>query len=311
MEISIIICTYNRAESLRRTLASIAEMVIGGNPGWEVIIVDNNSSDHTKSVAYQFMSGSLPNARYVFEPDQGLSHARNKGIHVAKGKIISFLDDDVIVDGNWLMSVAHGFELYDPMVLGGRVLPLIEGGLPSWFPANHNPLGAFDLGTSIIVSDSAPGGVIGIGANMSFKKQVFERYGLFDPALGRVGTKLVMGEETELCRRIQNNGHNCIYYPDALVHHCVLPERLTKKYLRKWYFYMGQWYAFADEKDWAKGILILGVPRWMYAKMVEDFFAYLMCSLQGKAAAAQDKLSEMYLLFGYMTYIQGKLWRGA
>ena len=180
IKISVIICTYNRAESLKRALNSIIEMSVPEDLSWELIIVDNNSSDNTKEVVEKFKTESGLNVSYVFEKEQGLSNARNRGVKEAKGEIIAFIDDDVIVDRNWLINIHKAFEIYNPVVIGGKVLIHIESPVPKWFSnAVSDPLGGFDRGDNIIVADNQYNGMIGIGANMSFKREIFDKVGFF------------------------------------------------------------------------------------------------------------------------------------
>jgi len=282
-------------------------MKVEGGLCWEVLIVDNNSSDNTRIMVRAMCLGSLGNGRYIFEGKQGLSHARNRGVQEARGEIISFLDDDVVVDKGWLVSVVAGFEQYDPMILGGRVL--IDGNvqLPRWLSARHQgPLGGFDMGPIPIIAGTAGGGGVGIGANMSFNRKVFDQYGLFDLRLGRVGSKLGMGEETDLYRRVKGRGERCVYYPDAVVYQVPLPERLKKSYFRRWYFRMGEWNAFTDQVNggWSEPIRLFGVPRWMYRKAAADLLACAKAVLKGELAEIEARKLDVMMFLGYFMYAQ-------
>ena len=120
--ISVIICTYNRSESLKRTLKSLEEMVVPDSVSWEIVIVDNNSSDDTKGVVEEFTKTSDLNVRYVLERRKGLGCARNTSLKIVSGDIIAFTDDDCIADRHWLASILREFQL-DPSLsgVGGRV----------------------------------------------------------------------------------------------------------------------------------------------------------------------------------------------
>jgi glucosyl-dolichyl phosphate glucuronosyltransferase len=102
MKITVIMCTYNRCHSVARAMGSVAASTLPNSVKWEVIVVDNNSSDQTRQVIEDFCGWHLGRFRYVFEPKQGLSHARNAGIQEAQGNILAFTDDDVTVQPNWL-----------------------------------------------------------------------------------------------------------------------------------------------------------------------------------------------------------------
>ena len=132
MNISVIICTYNRSGSLVRTLESFREVLHPKDAAWELVVVDNNSSDNTREVVDLFIEKSGIPCGYVFENKQGLSYARNNGVAEAKGEILSFTDDDVIVDKNWLQNIEHEFKEKDVACIGGKILPIWEKPQPEW-----------------------------------------------------------------------------------------------------------------------------------------------------------------------------------
>ncbi|MBP2676697.1 MAG: glycosyl transferase family 2, partial [Deltaproteobacteria bacterium] len=105
VEISVVICTRNRAESLNRTLLRFSSIPIPGEISWEIVVVDNGSTDSTRSVIEEFRESSGLDVRYVHEQEPGLSRARNRGLREAKGKMIAFTDDDIIVDANWITEI--------------------------------------------------------------------------------------------------------------------------------------------------------------------------------------------------------------
>jgi len=301
MKISIIICTYNRAESLKRTLNSIMTMSIPDNLLWEIIIVDNNSQDNTREVVDDFRAKSGLNVVYVFEEKRGLSYARNRGIEDAKGEIIAFTDDDVVIDRNWLVNLHKAFEIYNPAVMGGKVLIQGELPVPKWFSnAVSDPLGGFDRGDNIIIADSQYNGLIGIGANMSFKREIFDNIGFFKTDLGRKGNKLGMGEETELYWRIKNRGGKCIYYPFATIYHCIDSKKMSKNYIRRWFFRIGEWNYFLDmllRKD--TNIKIFGIPGRRYKKAFRNLLGLFWYTLRNSQAEAFSREVGIISFLGY------------
>lgn len=301
MEVSVVICTYNRAESLKRTLNSILTMSVPEELLWEIIIVDNNSSDNTKDAAEEFRARSGLNVLYVFEREQGLSHARNRGIREAKGEIIAFTDDDVVVDGNWLVNVHEAFRVHNPAVMGGKVLMQGELAMPKWFSkAVSVPLGGFDVGNNIIIADSEYSGLVGIGANMSFKREIFDTIGFFRTDLGRKGNKLGMGEETELYWGIRNRGEKCMYYPSAIIHHCVDSRKMSKSYIRRWFFRIGEWRCFSDmflRKDTGK--TIVGIPRIKYRTAFRNLLGLLWYTFRNSQADAFVREVSIISFLGY------------
>jgi glycosyltransferase involved in cell wall biosynthesis len=301
MKISVIICTYNRADCLKRTLNSIVAMSVPEDLLWEIIVVDNNSSDDTKDVVEEFRTSSGLNVVYAFEGEQGLSYARNRSIREAKGEIIAFIDDDVVVDGNWLVRVCEVFETHKPAVMGGKVLMQGELAVPKWFSKGvSDPLGGFDRGDGIIIADNHYNGLVGIGANMSFRREVFDAVGLFRTDLGRKGNKLGMGEETELYWRIKNRGEKCIYYPAAFVHHCVDSRKMSKGYIRRWFFRIGGWGYFSDtvlRKD--RGRTFLGIPGGRYKGAIKNLLGLFWYTFRNSQADAFVREVNIISFLGY------------
>jgi len=267
--ISVIICTYNRCNNLRNALASLAHMTVPTDLDWELLVVDNNSSDGTKQVVDSFVRRSGLKARYVLEPAAGLSHARNRGVVETEGEVISFLDDDVVVAPDWLMEILKAFEQYDAMCVGGRVLlQTAPQPMPSWWNPIFDPaVGKFDKGDSVIVYEKNSPALVGIGANMSFRRVVFEKYGLFCTDLGRNGRGLGTGEETNLVYRLRRNNEVTLYYPRAIVYHCVSTDRFSKRYLRRTAWHIGVWRYLEDSETSSSSPTFLGVPRWVFRSL--------------------------------------------
>ena len=133
MKISVVVCTYNRSEYLRRMLMSLREALIPEHLSCEIILVDNHSTDNTKYVFEEIARPHRSNWKYVFEEKEGISHARNRGVREAKGEIIAFTDDDVIVDKYWIQNICKAFEENSDVVcVGGKILPIWEIPKPEW-----------------------------------------------------------------------------------------------------------------------------------------------------------------------------------
>ncbi|MBA4373994.1 MAG: hypothetical protein C0402_14180 [Thermodesulfovibrio sp.] len=231
MKISVIICTYNRAESLKRTLDSVMTLSVPENLLWEIIIVDNNSADRTKEVIEEFRVRSGFNVVYAFEEQKGLSHARNCGIQAAEGEIIAFTDDDVIVDKNWLVSIEKTFEENDIACAGGKILPFWEKSPPPWLKKDlYGYIALLDLGDEY-VRMTMPGLY---GANFAVKSSMFQKYGYFNTTIGRTPTKLYGGEETDFMGLLIRKNEGVYYSPTMVVHHCIPEDRMKKSYFKKW-----------------------------------------------------------------------------
>ena len=235
MDASVIVCTFNRAESLRDTLRALRAQQTAASRRWEVIIVDNNSRDHTREVVGEEQC-EWPSLRYEFEAAQGLSHARNHGIAVAHGEVLLFTDDDVIPEPDWLETTLLGLEKYRADACGGFIAPVWETPPPAWLTERFYGFLAIRSDRSddypITQAGQAP-----FGANMAMKRTVFDRVGLFDTNRGRKGNVLASGEDGELFERILAAGLATVFLGRSRVHHKVESFRLTKRYFRRWRFH--------------------------------------------------------------------------
>lgn len=243
VNISVIVCTYNGASRLK----PVVDSLLGQNydaGGFEILIVDNDSTDKTREVCEGIIRNSpKKHIEYHFEKNRGLSHARNRGIQESKGEIVAFIDDDAVADPTWLLSIHR--VLSDPTIhaVGGKVLPIFDKPRPYWLAGGIDTmLTILDLGDQMVPFQYPYNGPC--GTNMAFRKSVFDRVGYFDPALGRCGNKLLGGEETDLLMRMELNGMTFVYCPDCVVHHHVPQDRLTKPCVRKRALYQGYSIAF-------------------------------------------------------------------
>jgi glucosyl-dolichyl phosphate glucuronosyltransferase len=279
--ISVIICTYNRCQSLAVVLDSIARMDVPPELPWELIVVDNNSKDNTRTVVADFIRASaLANVRYIFEPQPGLSYARNRGIEEARGEIIAFTDDDVTVDKAWLQGVQAAFNQFDCAAIAGRVVPVWPGPKPVWFAesgpfATPKAIVAFEHGDVAhpITRDLC-------GANMAFRRFVFDKYGLFRTDLGRTENILMGGEDIEFVLRIKNAGQVVLYMPSAIVFHPVSEERMQRSYFQDWCF-NGARSQVRLEGFPNNAVFYGGVPRYLFRDLVESALKWIF-SLEPK-----------------------------
>ena len=228
LDVTVIVCTYNRCESLLRTLNSLAGQRIPEGLEFEVIVVDNNSTDSTRQTVQQAQDSlSIPMLKYEFEKAQGLSYARNHGISCASGEIIAFTDDDVSVAEDWIYEIVKGMKEHDCEACGGYIGPVWEKKPPEWLTETfHGFLAVRTAGGAprqVFENEDLP-----FGANMAFRKEVFERVGSFNTGLGRKGSVLSGCEETDLLERIIKSGGAIYYLPEARVYHHIEPYRTTK-----------------------------------------------------------------------------------
>jgi glucosyl-dolichyl phosphate glucuronosyltransferase len=239
MNITVIVCTYNRCNLLAKTLDSIAAQTIPEPLKWEILVVDNNSSDRTRELVESFCVQDPARFRLVSEQEQGLSHARNTGIRNARGTILAFTDDDIYVEPGWLWNLTASLHSGEWAGAGGQIMPVCSGTLPNWLPIDDfRTLGAFagfDLGAAAGPLTRTP-----YGGNMAYRRETFDKYGGFRVDLGRTGTNLQSREETEFANRLLAKGEKLRYEPTAVVRHSVPACRMSKSYVLRWYYCNGR-----------------------------------------------------------------------
>ena len=257
MHLSVILCTYNRCGLLTAALESLAASQVDSSLDWEVLVVDNNSKDHTREVVAQSASKFSGRFRYIFEPVQGKSNALNTGIRESQGDILAFVDDDVVAEPTWLQNLTA--PLRDPAWagVGGRIAPPRNFTPPRWLALE----GPYELGGILALFDKGPDGTelteAPFGTNMAYRRHLFEKYGLFRPDLGPCPGTEIRGEDTEFGRRVLQGGDHLWYEPSAVVHHAVPENRLRKDYFLRFLYDHGRAAIRAKEK----GEPILFIPR--------------------------------------------------
>jgi glucosyl-dolichyl phosphate glucuronosyltransferase len=306
MKYSIVIATYNRASDLRDTLASLAGLRADGP--WEVIVVDNNSPDDTRSVVEQATAGFPVELTYIFERKQGRSPALNAGIRAARGAIVVTTDDDVRVPADWLTRAAAGLERMACDYVGGRVLPLWGGPKPPWIPNRGGKQWAV-----IALLDYGPepiefGSRVPLGVNMAFRREAFDRAGLFDPHTGRRAGTLLGQEVREWCIRARRAGLRGFYVPEMTLEHIIPADRLNKSYFRRWFYWRGISRAMLYERagldmeapeqtalDPSTVPHVFGVPRYLYRKALSSLTGWIRMTLRRDPVAAFEH--EIWLWF--------------
>lgn len=283
MDCSVIICTYNRCHNLAHCFAALERQEGVDDLSWEVLLVDNNSSDNTRTFTENYTRSSPLTLRYAFAPQQGLSHARNHGIQAARGKYLIFIDDDIRVGPHWLSAIMQTFREYGCDAVGGRIhltIPLAQ--LPAWIrPDMYGFLGYQDFGEKPYRLDGFR--EFPFGGNMAIHRRAFDRIGRFDPQLGRKGSgtrkdELFKGEETDFFHRLAASGGVIWYQPQALVFHKVLPHQLKRRFFLSLHHHAGILKARRDPATHPR--LILGVPRFLYLQWLRAVWRYLVQTLR-------------------------------
>jgi glycosyltransferase involved in cell wall biosynthesis len=311
----VLICTYNRATLLAETLDSLARS--RSSISWNVIVVDNNSTDQTCSVVASRVASYPVKLIYLFEPRQGKSNALNTGLAATNAEIVIFTDDDVRVSEGWVEASCRAL-FADPAIdyTGGPVLPIWEQPRPCWLDDKRS-----DLWGTLAILDYGPQPFVfedrqrvPLGANMAVRRSLIDRIGGFDPKLGRTGQSLLGQEQAEFFCRSRAIGARGLYVPAMSLHHHVPARRLTRQYFRQWWYWKGVSRSRLEERhtvtelgvDLTTVPRIAGVPRFMFGSAARDVLGWL------RALVTFDRIErmrrEMMLCYfaGYMPLLNRK-----
>jgi len=282
--ISVLICTYNRAELLNQTLETLSRATTPDRCAVEIVVVDNNSTDDTAAVARRAAASATWPVKYVHEHRQGKSFALNTGLSVAQGDVIALTDDDVLPSADWLVRIVSNFRAADDVVfVFGKVLPRWQISPPAEMLTVRardiwGPLALVDYGDETIQHDAKTFGTrrLPVGANLAVRRDAIERIGGWRTDLGKVDNSLIAGEDHELCVRLFLAGfYSGVYDPAVSVRHLVPASRLTRRYFRRWFYWHGRTMArMADavylDLDLTRVPSIAGVPRFVYREFLQQ-----------------------------------------
>jgi glucosyl-dolichyl phosphate glucuronosyltransferase len=298
--VSVVICSFNRASALRRALGCLREQTAPSDT-YEVIVVDNNSSDETPAVIAE--AARLAPVRYVREPRQGLSFARNCGVKISRAEIVAFTDDDVCVSPDWIRTICRvSAERSDVAWFGGRVLPVWPAPPPAWLtPALWAPLALLDYGSSRIEVGGADDARAAIGANLVVRRGAFSRAGLFRADVQRVADGIGSTEDHELQIRMARHGLRGLYEPELLVHSPVDGRRMTRGYHRQWHAGHGRFFAVMRDPSFERSARgrILDVPAHVYRSLAEAALHWIAAMLMLNHADAFRHELHARFLTGY------------
>lgn len=291
MFVSVVICSYNRHQSLRDTLESLAAQT-ADRESFEVIVVDNNSADDTKETVREFEAKEAPQVRYRFEGRQGKAYALETGIREAKGDILAFTDDDVIVGPAWIENIRKAFAARRIACLGGRIQALWLCEKPKWFHESFSGvIVEYDRGERFI---EIKNGVPPFGANLIVSAEALEKYGGFRRDLA--SATFMRCEDTELVRRFMTHGEPVYYSPDVVVLHKITAERMTKRFIRNWFYTLGMAESRLKAERKAGQDNAFTVPRSRYLNAASNLFRAVGWALIGKPAES--------------FYFETRFWRG-
>lgn len=239
IKLSLLIATYNRADRLIETLESVVAQDAPAEQ-WECVVVNNNSTDCTAE-RFAVFAAAHPqyNLRMVEEHNQGLSYARNRGIRESTGEYMAIIDDDERIVPEFISAYISLFDTVPEAVAGGGpIVPVYPAGRPAWMSCfTERP-----IANTMYLGDRVrefPEGHIPGGGNMAIRRSAVKRYGVFDISLGRVGTSLTGGEESDLFERLRLAEAKYYYTPKAVMYHIIPAEKLSRGYFSRLSYNIG------------------------------------------------------------------------
>lgn len=273
-KLSVVICTYNREKYLQIILDSVKRQS-ASNSDFEIIVVNNNSKDNSEAVCKQFEADNADiNFKYALETNQGLSYARNTGISLSEGTVIAFVDDDAYMHDDYVLNNVTFYDEHSQAVAsGGKCELYYEGEEPKWGNKYMNTLfGLYDRGPkTILFKKGYP-----YGLNMSFKHDLLNEVGVFDPLLGRTGDNMNAGEEKDLFSRIKKVSNQIFYTPDVIVIHAVPVFRTETAFIEEQARWIGKSKRMIAQKSKGEVLKVFGIELFKWAGSFVLFFKYLL-----------------------------------
>lgn len=310
-DVSVIICTYNRWELLSHALKHLCAQDTC-NVRYEIVVVDNNSTDETRKIVESFIARHKVSIRYVFENKQGLSHARNAGIKNALAPLLAFTDDDVEVAPDWIKSVKESFDKHPEVdFVGGKVLPNWPEEPPAWLTSRSHwaPVALTDYGDASFYSN-AENPVCLIGANIGIRRSAFNLVGMYEPKFQRMKGN-IGAEDHEWLLRLWQAGGQGIYVPTVIVKADVPVERMKKAFHRIWH--TGHGYAcglmqlneLIDDKGELrqqpiKARQFLGASAFLYRDLLASIAGWFKSMLRGNKSSAFAEENQVRYLISYI-----------
>ena len=280
-DISVIICTYNRCESLNDLLGCFLSQQTDGQFDYEIIVIDNNSKDDTKRLIESFIPKFNGKLRYLYEPKQGKPYALNLGIKEARGQVIAFTDDDCLLEKNYINNIYKDFKNYASGIglMGGKISPhWVDGSQPKlldkFYPKLRmeeiewsgddkpkwlnefflGPLGILNYGENFMRIDFKDPKLF-YGANLIIKREVLERHGYFD-------TNKILGQDSEICARLLKAGVKGLYNPQLNIYHKIKIARGRPSHYYRWHYIRGK-HEYKEEGQVKKLFYPLGIPMYL------------------------------------------------
>lgn len=305
MQLEVIIATYNRCDLLPRALASLLAAEVPPGLDVRVVVADNNSKDGTRQVVEEWQPKFGGRLQYLFEGRQGKSYALNTAITASHGDLIGMVDDDEEVDARWFMRLRRAFEDDAVEFVGGPYLPRWGAEPPAWLPATYRGvIGWVEAGDKVLPYDENYPGML-MGGNAVFRRELFARVGLYATNLGRTDKHLLSCEDEDMYQRLLASGARGFYLPDLIIYHYIPPERLTKRYYRRWCFWRGVSHGVMDRERPSPVVYLWGVPRWFYGAAARGVLRLTTAPLARGRDSSQN-FSDELPAWNLLGFIYGK-----
>jgi glycosyltransferase involved in cell wall biosynthesis len=239
MHVTVAVCTWNRAPQLDRTLQSMHHLVLPQGTILEILVINNNCTDNTPEIIDKH-ARSLP-VRGIFEPQLGVSSARNASLTHARGDLIAWTDDDVLVHPSWMVEFVRAARKWpESSFFGGAIEPVFEGHPPKWV-RRYGRMLTGPYGRCFYGDIERPfhAHEFPFGGNLAVRKESISRH-RFSACVGRIGTELVHGDETDFILGMRRHGQSGVWVPNAKIEHVIQSDRQGLIYLWRWFFGSGR-----------------------------------------------------------------------
>lgn len=268
LTVSVIVCTYNRADLLPGCLESLVAQT-ANKKDYEVIVVNNNSTDSTQEIAEAFAARE-PNFRVVIEIAQGLSHARNRGFREARTEYVAYIDDDAKAEPDWIERALRIVEEQSPDIFGGSIYPFYLTEKPPWFKDAYEIRQTTERPMELKDKDYIS------GSNIFFRRPLLESVGGFDSNLGMKGKRLSYGEETAVIVQVRQSQPDALifYHPNLRVKHLTPAEKMRVSYFLRSRFAVG-WYFLSFMTEEGAGRVSATI------RLYRTLISILFCLLRG------------------------------
>lgn len=300
VDITLLVCTYNRASDLRELLETALAQETGDSFTYEVLVVDNNSNDGTREVVESFIDRGHNNLRYIFESKQGKSHALNTGLASMRCWAYVITDDDFILPKDWVKGIVEGFREHPEVsFVSGKVLPRWEVDPPPWLTSQHwSAVAMADYGEAPFVTDED--NQICLLA-CAFKLADVQKVGGYHGDLGPQKDRTGATEDLDLLTRLWKSGRKGLYLPHVHFYHKATADRVTKEYHRRWHTDHGRSYAVmrADETERAS-FRLFDVPGYMFREAFNDSCRWLGDMLRGRSSEAFGHETRLRFFAGFL-----------